>query len=133
VDAPFLQNTMGENVTMFMTQLDNSRAYRNCELVFDYGEEFGFDIYSTSPLDECNLTWWDNLDMDALATEFNATSITKNGPESWAMDQVMMMGSIESPTNMAGELMMLVLMEYLPQYLSRAPALVKNSWTRRLG
>jgi hypothetical protein len=26
-----------------------------------------------------------------------------------------------------------VLMEYLPQYLSRAPALVKNSRTRRLG
>jgi hypothetical protein len=26
-----------------------------------------------------------------------------------------------------------LLMEYLPQYLSRAPALVKNSRTRRLG
>ncbi len=38
---------------------------------------------------------WDNLDIDALAAEFGAESITKNGPQYWSMDTVSVKGSDE--------------------------------------
>merc|ERR1712110_674788 len=38
---------------------------------------------------------WDNLDLEALATEFGAESVTKNGPQYWSMDTVTVKGSEE--------------------------------------
>ena len=89
----------GETKTLSLLPLSDSRAYQYCELVFIYGE-LGSDIYSTSPLDECSLEWWDNLDLEALAQEFGAESVFKNGPQWWSMDEVRVMGS--EPVAVAG-------------------------------
>ncbi|WP_406656517.1 hypothetical protein V7O62_11750 [Methanolobus sp. ZRKC2] len=79
--------------------MNDSRDYRYCELVFNYGDN-GSDIYSTSPLNECSEEWWDDLDLEILADEFGAESVTKNGPQSWSMDEVIVMGS--EPISVAG-------------------------------
>jgi hypothetical protein len=79
--------------------LPNSRDFQYCELVFNYGDK-GSDIYSTSPLAPCDLDWWDSLDLDALAQEFGAESVTKNGPQWWSMDEVGVLAS--EPVTIAG-------------------------------
>jgi hypothetical protein len=94
-----MQTGQGVTMTLTLRNLDNSRGWEYCELVFNYGD-IGSDIYSTSPLAPCDETWWDNLDLDALAQEFGAQSVTKNGPEWWSMDQVQVMGS--EPVEVAG-------------------------------
>ena len=93
--------TTGEGKTMTLTMqiLPNSREYQYCELVFNYGEK-GNDIYSTSPLARANLQWWDGLDLEALAKEFGAKSVHKNGPQWWSMDEVGVMAS--EPVKVAG-------------------------------
>lgn len=82
----------GEPITLTLQTIDNSRNWQYCELVFDYGDA-GQDIYSTSPLAPCDLSWWDNLDLDQLAADFDANGVTKNGPEWWSMDTVGVMAS----------------------------------------
>ena len=89
----------GREMTLSLLTLPDSREYIYCELVFIYGE-IGSDIYSTSPLAPCSLDWWDNLDLDALAQEFGAESVFKNGPQWWSMDEVRVMGS--EPVSVAG-------------------------------
>ena len=89
----------GKAMTLTMQTLSNSRGYRYCELVFNYGAK-GNDIYSTSPSAEANLDWWDNLDLEALAKEFGAASVFKNGPQWWSMDEVGVMAS--EPVEVAG-------------------------------
>ena len=89
----------GKTMTLTMQTLADSRGYQYCELVFNYGD-VGNDIYSTSPLAECSLGWWDNLDLEALAQEFGAQSVFKNGPQWWSMDEVGVMASV--PVSVAG-------------------------------
>ena len=89
----------GKTMTLTMQTLPESRGYLYCELVFDYGKK-GNDIYSTSPLAEADLEWWNDLDVEALAKEFGAESVYKNGPQWWSMDEVGVMGS--EPVNVGG-------------------------------
>lgn len=89
----------GKTITLTLQTLPDSRGYQYCELVFDYGH-IGNDIYSTSPLAESSLDWWDNLDLDALAREFGAEAVYKNGPQWWSMDEVGVMAS--DPVRVAG-------------------------------
>ncbi|QEG33222.1 hypothetical protein [Bythopirellula goksoeyrii] len=89
----------GKQMTLTLQTLPDSRGYQYCELVFNYGE-VGNDIYSTSPLAPANLEWWDNLDVEALAKEFGAESVYKNGPQWWSMDEVGVMAS--KPVEVAG-------------------------------
>ena len=89
----------GKTMTLTLKPLSDSRGYRYCELLFNYGDE-GLDIYSTFPLAECSLEWWDNLDLEALAREFDAQSVIKNGPQRWSMDEVAMM--VSQPVSVAG-------------------------------
>jgi hypothetical protein len=89
----------GTPMALTMQSLPNSRGYLYCELLFNYGDK-GLDIYSTSPLQEANLDWWNNLDLEALAKEFGAESVYKNGPQWWSMDEVGVMAS--EPVRVAG-------------------------------
>ena len=89
----------GKTMTLTMQTLPNSRGYLYCELVFNYGD-VGDDIYSTSPLAEAKVDWWDKLDLEALAKEFGAKSVYKNGPQWWSMDEVGVMAS--GPVPVAG-------------------------------
>lgn len=101
VDADELTMTTGHGKTMklSMQTLADSRGYQYCELVFNYGE-VGNDIYSTSPLAEASLEWWQDLDLKALAQEFAAESVIKNGPQWWSMDEVGVLAS--EPVPVAG-------------------------------
>ena len=99
-DVPIEMTTgQGNTYTLTPQQLDDARDYIYCELVFDYGDQ-GNDIYSTSPLAPCDLAWWDGLDLEALAEEFGANQVFKNGPQRWTMDTVRVMAS--EPVDVAG-------------------------------
>ncbi|HAD09296.1 MAG TPA: hypothetical protein DCF62_07445 [Porticoccaceae bacterium] len=89
----------GEEKVLKMHVLEESRGYRYCELVFDYGEK-GNDIYSTSHNAECDLEWWGALDLTSLAQEFGARAVFKNGPQWWSSDVVGLMMS--DPVDVAG-------------------------------
>ena len=89
----------GKKMTLTLQTLPDSRGYQYCELVFNYGD-VGFDIYSTSPLAKCSLGWWENLDLEALAQEFGAESVIKNGPQWWSMNEVSVM--VSQPVSVAG-------------------------------
>jgi len=89
----------GKKVSLTPKTLPNSREYLYCELVFDYGEN-GNDIYSTSPMTEASLDWWNDIDLKALAKEFGARVVYKNGPQWWAMDEVTVM--LSEPVKVAG-------------------------------
>lgn len=91
-----MKTGQGEEMELTLRTLPDSRGYRYCELVFDYGE-IGFDIYSTSPLAECSLEWWEGLDLDAVAAERGAERVLKNGPQWWSMDEVGLMVSEPVP------------------------------------
>lgn len=91
-----MQTGQGTTLTLFPQTLTDSRDYRYCELVFNYGDN-GSDIYSTSPLAECSGEWWDGLDLEALAEELGAESVVKNGPQNWSMDEVTVMASEPIP------------------------------------
>jgi hypothetical protein len=99
--APEAQMSTGQGKTYTLTlqSLPDSREYQYCELVFDYGDK-GNDIYSTSPLAPADLDWWNNLDTEALAEEFGAKQVFKNGPQWWSMDEVGVMAS--EPVEVAG-------------------------------
>jgi hypothetical protein len=94
-----MQTGQGTTMTLYPQTLNDSRDYRYCELVFNYGD-IGSDIYSTSPLAECSEEWWDGLDLEALAEEFGAESVVKNGPQNWTMDEVAVLAS--EPVPVAG-------------------------------
>jgi len=94
-----MKTGQGKEMTLTLRSMSESRGYRYCELVFDYGEG-GNDIYTTSHLGEPSLDWWDNLDLVALAKEFGARQVFKNGPQWWSMDEVGQMGS--EPVDMQG-------------------------------
>ena len=100
-DEPAVTMTTGQGKTLTLTMqtLPESRGYQYCELVFNYGDK-GSDIYSTSPLAKADLDWWDNLDVKALARQFGAESVYKNGPQWWSMDEVGVMAS--KPVPVAG-------------------------------
>jgi len=87
-----MKTSFGEEVTMTMRYLPNSRDYIYCEMVFMYGDA-GSDIYTTSHLEPCDTDWWDNLDLDAVAKERGAEKAIKNGPQWWSMDEVDQMGA----------------------------------------
>jgi len=87
-----MQTSQGKRLKLTLQNLENARGYQYCELVFNYGDK-GSDIYSTSPLAPADLKWWDELDLQQLAKEFGATSIYKNGPQRWSMDEVGVLGS----------------------------------------
>ena len=96
-DEPVKMTTgQGMEMTLTLETLADSRGYRYCELVFIYGEQ-GSDIYSTSHKGECSLEWWDSLDLEALAAEFGAQQVVKNGPQWWSMDSVGLMFSEPIP------------------------------------
>jgi hypothetical protein len=98
-DEAQAQTTMttgnGKTLTLTLRPLENSRGYIYCELVFIYPQ--GSDIYSTSPVAPCDTAWWDALDREALAKEFGAVSVVKNGPQWWSMDEVGVMASEPMP------------------------------------
>ncbi|MEW4486512.1 hypothetical protein AB1L42_00440 [Thalassoglobus sp. JC818] len=89
----------GQQKSLTMQSLKDSRGYLYCELVFNYGEN-GNDIYSTSPLAPADLDWWNNLDVQEIAADFGANSVQKNGPQWWSMDEVGVMAS--EPVEVAG-------------------------------
>lgn len=91
-----MQTGQGTTLTLFPQTLTDSRNYRYCELVFNYGD-LGSDIYSTSPLAECSEVWWEGLDLEALAEESGAESVVKNGPQNWSMDEVTVLASEPIP------------------------------------
>lgn len=97
--AVTMTNGQGRSMTLTLQTLPDSRGFQYCELVFNYGDK-GSDIYSTSPLAKADLEWWSNLDIAALAKEFGADSIYKNGPQWWSMDEVGVMAS--PPVSVAG-------------------------------
>lgn len=97
--AVTMATCQGKEMELTLQTLPNSREYQYCELVFIYGDK-GSDIYSTSPLAKASLDWWNNLDLKALAKEFGAISVVKNGPQWWSMDEVGVMGS--EPIDVAG-------------------------------
>lgn len=94
-----MKTSRGETIKLTLQTLPDSRGYRYGELVFNYGQA-GSDLCSTSPLAEVDIEWWDNLDLEALAKEFGATSVLKNGPQWWSMDEVAVMAS--EGVNVAG-------------------------------
>lgn len=94
-----MKTGQGKEMTLTLKTLPNSREYQYCELVIDYGD-IGSDIYSTSPIAPCDLDWWDNLDLDAVAKELGAKAAIKNGPQWWSMDEVGVMAS--EPVTIAG-------------------------------
>lgn len=94
-----MKNGQGQIIRLSMQTLPRSRGFQYCELVFSYGDK-GNDIYSTSPLAPADLKWWDNLDLDALAKEFDAVKVFKNGPQWWSMDEVGVM--VSQPIEIAG-------------------------------
>jgi hypothetical protein len=51
------------------------------------------DVYSTFPIKPCNTTWFDDLNLDDVAALFNASSASKNGPQSWSMDSLQVYAS----------------------------------------
>jgi hypothetical protein len=89
----------GDPMTLTLQTLPDSRGYQYCEIVFNYGDA-GNDLYSTSPLAKADLDWWEKLDVEALAKEFGAKSVYKNGPQWWSMDEVGVMAS--KPVPVAG-------------------------------
>ena len=94
-----MKNSQGEEMTLTLKTLPDSRGYIYCELVFNFGDA-GNDIYTTSHLAPCDVEWWDNLDLEALAQEFGAQAVIKNGPQWWSMDEVAQMES--EPVAVAG-------------------------------
>lgn len=98
-DKVTMTTGQGKTMTLTLQTLPKSRGYQYCELVFNYGEK-GNDIYSTSPLAQSRIDWWDKLDLQALAKDFGAKSVYKNGPQWWSMDEVGVMAS--SPVKVAG-------------------------------
>lgn len=94
-----MKTGQGKEMTLTLKNLPNSRDYQYCELVIQYGD-IGSDIYSTSPLKECSVEWWDNLNLEAVATELGAKMAIKNGPQWWSMDEVGVMAS--EPVTIAG-------------------------------
>ena len=97
-----MKTGQGKEMTLTLKTLPNSREYQYCELVIQYGD-IGSDIYSTSPLLPCDLDWWNNLDLDAVAKELGAKAAIKNGPQWWSMDEVSVMAS--EPVSIAGVMM----------------------------
>ena len=95
-----MMNSLSEEVTLTMRFLPDSRGYIYCELVFNYGEDVGFDIYTTSHIAPCDVDWWDNLDLEAVAAERGAIAVIKNGPQWWSMDEVDQMEG--DPVSVAG-------------------------------
>jgi len=91
----------GTEYYLYPQWLNNSRDYIYCEMLWNYGDPHGSDIYSTSPIAPCNTTWWDNLNLTDVAALFNATSSTKNGPQYWSMDVVRVYAS--DPVDIIGE------------------------------
>ena len=49
---------------------------------------------------EADLDWWNNLNTEAVAKEFGAKRVYKNGPQWWSMDEVGVMAS--EPVTVAG-------------------------------
>lgn len=100
-EAGVVYMTTGQGTKMAVTlqTLPNSRGFQYCELGVSYGAA-GTDIYSTSPLAPASLDWWENLDLKALAVEFGAAFVFKNGPQWWSMDEVGVM--VSEPVPVAG-------------------------------
>ena len=94
-----MKTGQGKEMTLTLKTLPESRDYIYCELVILYGD-IGSDIYSTSPIKKCDVEWWDNLDLEAVAKELGAEQAIKNGPQSWSMDEVGIMAS--EPVTIAG-------------------------------
>jgi hypothetical protein len=94
-----MTNGQGKIMTLTLQALPDSRGFIYCELMFTYPDH-GADMYSTSPLAPCSLEWWENLDLDALAQEFGAEVVQKNGPQWWSMDEVSLM--LSAPVSVAG-------------------------------
>lgn len=89
----------GTTYELSQDELDDAMGYVYCEIVFDYGDA-GQDILSTSPVAECDLDWWDGLDMDEVASEQGANFAAKNGPQTWSSDKVIEKTS--DPVTVAG-------------------------------
>lgn len=70
-------------------------------MLWNYNNTYGSDLFSTSPIQPCNTTWWDDLNLDDVATLFIASSASKNGPQSWSMDSVRVYAS--DPVDILGE------------------------------
>lgn len=94
-----MRNSLGEEATLTLKTLPDSRGYQYCEMVFVYGDA-GSDIYTTSHLAPCDVDWWDSLDLNAVAEERGAEKAIKNGPQWWSMDEVAQMEA--EPVKVAG-------------------------------
>jgi hypothetical protein len=91
----------GNEFYLYPQWLNNSRNFIYCEMIWNYDDQHGSDIYSTSPIQPCNVTWWDDLNLTDVADSLDAESATKNGPQYWSMDQVRVYAS--DPVDIFGE------------------------------
>ncbi len=83
----------GTTYLLYPQWFNNYRDYIFCEIILTYDELYGSDVYSTFPIKPCNTTWFDDLNLDDVAALFNASSASKNGPQSWSMDSLQVYAS----------------------------------------
>ena len=62
----------------------DSRDSRYCEIALV--KPTGIEVYNTTGLDACPTEQWNALDLEALAKQFGAAKVMKNGPHFWMMD-----------------------------------------------
>jgi hypothetical protein len=67
-----------------METFDNTRNMRFGEILVV--KQSGVEVYNTTGLNDCPAELWDSLDLDAIAKQFGALKVQKNGPHYWMMD-----------------------------------------------
>jgi hypothetical protein len=61
-----------------------SRDSRYCEIALV--KPTGIEVYNTTGLNSCPAEQWKTMDLEALAKQFGAAKVIKNGPHFWMMD-----------------------------------------------
>jgi len=61
-----------------------SRDSRYCEIALV--KPTGIEVYNTTGLNACPAKQWNAMDLEALAKQFGAAKVIKNGPHFWMMD-----------------------------------------------
>lgn len=79
----------GVTQTQFSPLPDNMHGLRYCEIVPTYrsGLNISVEVYVTSGHNECPVDVWDAIDVNAIAEEYGAFSVKKNGPRYWVINE----------------------------------------------
>ncbi|MEM8859252.1 MAG: hypothetical protein AAGD96_13075 [Chloroflexota bacterium] len=75
--------------TQFSSIPDDMHGQRYCEIVPTYrsGLNISVEVYVTSGHNECPADLWGAIDADAIADEYGAFSVKKNGPRYWVINE----------------------------------------------